>query len=148
VTSRISLLVQYLADTLSDVQLANALQYCYGQFNAGPRRENTVKKMTFVILAFIAAFGSPRAIAQEPVSQTPVVDNSVDAFSDQQVAMVRKDIRSMKKQLIATNLTLTENESITFWPVYEQYSAKFGKINDTRAVVIKEYAEGYGTLTD
>jgi hypothetical protein len=32
-----------------------------------------------------------------------VVDNSVDAFSDQQVAMLRKDIRSMKKQLIATN---------------------------------------------
>jgi len=52
-----------------------------------------------------------------------VVDNSVDAFSDQQVAMLRKDIRSMKKQLIATNLTLTESESIKFWPVYEQYSA-------------------------
>jgi hypothetical protein len=77
-----------------------------------------------------------------------VVDNSVDAFSDQQVAILRKDIRSMKKQLIATNLTVTESESIKFWPVYEQYSAEFGKINNTKTVVIKEYAEGYGTLTD
>jgi hypothetical protein len=45
-------------------------------------------------------------------------------------------------------LTLTESEATKFWPVYEQYSAEFGKINDTRTAVIKEYAEGYGTLTD
>jgi hypothetical protein len=49
---------------------------------------------------------------------------------------------------IAANLTLTESEATKFWPVYEQYSAEFGKINDTRTAVIKEYAEGYGTLTD
>jgi hypothetical protein len=28
---------------------------------------------------------------------------------------------------------------VKFWPVHEQYSAEFGKINDTRTAVIKEY---------
>jgi len=35
-----------------------------------------------------------------------------------------------------------------FWQVYEQYSAETGKINETRAAIIKEYSDEYGTLTD
>ena len=30
----------------------------------------------------------------------------------------------------------------------EQYSAETGKINETRAAIIKEYSDEYGTLTD
>jgi len=64
------------------------------------------------------------------------------------MALLRKDIRSIKKQLIAANLTLTDGEATKFWPMYEQYSVELGKINNTRASLIKEYANGYGTLTD
>lgn len=64
------------------------------------------------------------------------------------MALLRKDIRSIKKQLIAANLSLKDGEATKFWPVYEQYSAEFGKINDTRTDLIKEYADGYGSLTD
>jgi hypothetical protein len=64
------------------------------------------------------------------------------------MALLRKDIRTIKKQLIAANLTLTDGQATKFWPVYEQYSAEFGKINETRSAVIKEYANGYGQLTD
>jgi hypothetical protein len=32
--------------------------------------------------------------------------------------------------------------------LYEEYTVDYGKINQTRAVIIKEYSEGYGTLTD
>ena len=64
------------------------------------------------------------------------------------MSLLRKDIRSIKKQLIAANLTLTDSEATKFWPVYEQYSVELGKINDTRTALIKEYADGYGSLTD
>jgi hypothetical protein len=64
------------------------------------------------------------------------------------LTLLRRDIRSIKKQLIAANLTLTDSEATKFWPVYEQYSADMGKINDTRTAIIKEYSEEYGTLTD
>jgi hypothetical protein len=110
-----------------------------------------VKKTTFAVLAFIAlsVVGSTRVIAQSEASQpAAAASGSADVFSDQQMALLRRDIRAIKKQLIAANLTLTDGQATKFWPVYERYSAEFGKINETRSAVIKEYADGYGQLTD
>jgi hypothetical protein len=69
-------------------------------------------------------------------------------MTDQQLALLRRDIRSIKKQLVAANLTLTDSEATKFWQVYEQYAAETGKINETRAAIIEEYSDEYGTLTD
>ena len=110
-----------------------------------------MKKTAFAVLAFIAlsVVGSTRVIAQSAAPQpAAAASGSADAFSDQQMALLRKDIRTIKKQLIAANLALTDGQATKFWPVYEQYSAEFGKINETRIAVIKEYADGYGQLTD
>jgi hypothetical protein len=110
-----------------------------------------VKKISFAMLVFVgtAVFGIPRVVAQDTASQSASAAGSgVESFSDQQMALLRKDIRSIKKQLIAANLTLTDAEATKFWPVFEQYSAEFAKINDTRTALIKEYADAYGSLTD
>ena len=97
----------------------------------------------------ICAIGSPRVVAQDPSSQpATAAPASADAFTNQQFALLLKDIRSIKKQVIAANLTLTDSEATKFWPVYEQYSADFAKINDSRAALVKEYSEEYGTQTD
>jgi hypothetical protein len=79
-----------------------------------------VKKITFALLAFIAVsvFGSPNVVAQEKASEAAAaVSGRANAFSDQQMALLRKDIRSIKKQLIAANLTLTDGQATKFWPV-------------------------------
>jgi hypothetical protein len=110
-----------------------------------------VKKITFAMFVFLGIymFGSSRAVAQDTSSQSSnAVGSKADAIVDQQVALLRKDVLTIKKQLIAVNLTLTDSEATTFWPVYEQYSVDYGKINDTRTAIVKEYADGYGTLTD
>jgi hypothetical protein len=88
------------------------------------------------------------ALAQNNSSQLSAADSTADTIADQQLTLLRKDIRSIKKQLIAANLTLTDSEATKFWQVYEQYSTDMGKINDTRTAIIKEYSEDYGTLTD
>ena len=109
-----------------------------------------MKKITFAALLLVAlcVVGSPMAVAQGSSSQSATADSTADAITDQQLALLRRDIRSIKKQLIAANLTLTDSEATKFWPVYEQYSADTGKINDARTAIIKEYSEEYGTLTD
>ena len=110
-----------------------------------------MKKIMFAVLALVSVcgFGSSRVVAQDSSSQPPATAGSnADVFTDQQFALLRKDIRSIKKQLIAANLTLTDSEATKFWQVFEQYSADFGKIYDARTVIIKEYSDGYGTLTD
>ena len=108
-----------------------------------------MKKIIFAVLAWIAvcAFEGPRVVAQTAGSE-PAADDTANALTDQQLDLLRKDIRSIKKQLIATNLTLTDNEATKFWPLYEQYSVDYGKVNQTRVAIIKEYSDGYGTLTD
>ena len=109
-----------------------------------------MKKITFaaLLLVGLCVVGSPRAVAQDSSSQSATADGTADAITDQQLTLLRRDIRSIKKQLIAANLTLTDSEATNFWQVYEQYSAETDRINDTRMAIIKEYSEDYGTLTD
>ena len=110
-----------------------------------------MKKITIAVLTFVGmcVFGSPKVAAQDPSSQPAAAPlGSAEGFTNQQFALLLKDIRSIKKQVIAANLTLTDSEATKFWPVYEQYSAEFAKINDTRAALVKEYSDEYGTQTD
>lgn len=67
---------------------------------------------------------------------------------DKDVSLLRQDLRSQKKQLIAANLSLTADEATKFWPVYDQYSAELQKLGDQKYALIKEYAQGFGSLTD
>ncbi len=109
-----------------------------------------MKKIIFAVLLLVGlcVVGSPMAIAQGSPSQSATAGNTADQITDQQLTLLRRDIRSIKKQLIAANLTLTDSEATKFWQVYEQYSAEVESINDKRTAIIKEYSEDYGTLTD
>lgn len=73
---------------------------------------------------------------------------SAQSTVDQDVDLLRKDIRSQKKQIIAANLQLTDKEAEKFWPLYDQYTAELVKINDAKYSAIKDYAANYSTLTD
>lgn len=109
-----------------------------------------MKKIGFAVLVMVVLCGqgSPKVFAQKASSQTDGAVGGADAMMSHELALFRKDISSIKKQLIAENLNLTDSEATKFWPVYEQYSAEYGKVNETRAAIIKEYADEYGTLTD
>jgi|SRR6516162_7271505 len=78
---------------------------------------------------------------QESSSRGAVVSN-------QDLELLRKDLRAKRKQLIAANLKLTDAEGARFWPVYEQYIKELIAINDRKFAIIKEYAENYGTMTN
>jgi hypothetical protein len=110
-----------------------------------------VKKLAVAVLAFswLCAFESPNGIAQDKNSEAAMTtDTSADAFLDLHMAMLRKDIHSIKKDFISTNLTLTDGEATEFWPLYEQYSASYDKITAMRSALIEEYANEYGTMTE
>jgi len=62
--------------------------------------------------------------------------------------MLRKDLRSKRKQLIAANLKLTDAEATKFWPVYDQYITDLIAINDKKFGLIQEYADNWGKMTN
>jgi hypothetical protein len=66
---------------------------------------------------------------------------------DQDIQLMRKDIRSQKKQIIAANLKLTDAEAEKFWPVYDQYTAELVKINDTKYASLNQYVNNFETIS-
>jgi Spy/CpxP family protein refolding chaperone len=95
-------------------------------------------------LACLAVAGAQTAAPPAPAP----ADKGQHRISDQDIDLMRKDIRSQKKQLIAQNLKLTDAEATKFWPIYDQYTAELVKINNKKYATIQQYADGYGTLTD
>lgn len=108
------------------------------------------KVLATLILTGALCLGATGLNAQEPASGTPDTssDKNLQAALDQNVALMRQDLRSQKKQLIAANLQLTDAEATKFWPVYDQYTAELTKLGDQKYALIKEYGLGYGTLTN
>ena len=93
-------------------------------------------------LAGASLLAVPASYAQTTASK------DAPTVTDQDIKLLRQDLRSQKKQLIAANLTLTDAEATKFWPVYDQYSAEMTKIGDQKYALIKEYAQGFGSLKD
>lgn len=99
-------------------------------------------RLIFSCLVLTIAFttASTAAFAQRETA------NGVEVERD--LALMRRDLRSDKKQLIALNVPLTETEATKFWPVYDEYTGEMAKINDEFYSVIKDYAANQKTLTD
>jgi hypothetical protein len=68
--------------------------------------------------------------------------------SSEDVRLLRKDLKSLKKQIIASNVELTDQEAEQFWPIYDRYTAEMTKIMDKKFELIGEYLQNYDTLTD
>jgi hypothetical protein len=108
-----------------------------------------MKKSFLAVLALSGAmlFAHGSAVAQDSSAQASATQSS-QGPSDEDIAMLRKDIRSQKKQIIAANMPLTDAEAQKFWPVYDQYIAELVQINNDKYALIKEYAQSYGNMTD
>jgi hypothetical protein len=82
--------------------------------------------------------------AQADQAANPGVSPAIET----DIRLLREDIRSERKQLVAANLPLTDTEATKFWPIYDQYAAEAWKIGDARVALIKEYVLSYDTMTD
>jgi hypothetical protein len=105
-------------------------------------KKNCTVVVTITAGLYLLACGV--AFAQGNASQTAAKS---PASIDQDISMLRKDIRSQRKQLIAANMSLTSDEAEKFWPIYEQYIGELVQINNTKYDLIKQYVQSSGTLT-
>jgi Spy/CpxP family protein refolding chaperone len=90
-------------------------------------------------------------LAQDASSQAPRRLTASDDFqpiTDEDIQLMRKDIRSQRKQIIAANMKLTDAEAEKFWPVYEQYVSELVKINGAKYELIKQFVQSGGSLSD
>ena len=102
-----------------------------------------------LVVASILLVGSVSVVGQQAAAQSaPSANAQAGTIRDQDIEMLRADLRAQRKQIMAENMTLTADEATKFWPIFDQYRKEAIKPNDERWAVIKEYADNYGTMTD
>ena len=101
----------------------------------------------FAVALAVSLIGATRAPAQDPV-RLPTGTLSDQVVSDEDIKLLRKDLRSLKKQIIAMNLELTETEAQHFWPIYDRYTAELATILDKKYALLKTYHQNYYSMTD
>jgi len=104
--------------------------------------------MKKIAIALFVTLGILLTCQPLPAQQSAQQSAATPVAYDQSVELLRKDLRSEKKQIVAANMLLTEAEAQKFWPVYDEYTVEAAKINDAKLSVIKEYAQNYETLSD
>ena len=112
------------------------------------------QKHFLVITLMLVAFAATNsALAQNSVSAKKDTAKASIANDDSQpnpndfIELLRKDVRSQKKQIIAQNMDLSDAEAQKFWPVYDQYAAELSRIYDAKIALLKDYAENYSSMT-
>jgi len=86
-----------------------------------------------------AAVQGQQVILQKVISPT---------VSDEDIALLRKDIRAMKMQVIGQNMSLSDPEAEKFWPIYKHYADDLHEVNNSKYALLKQYAETWETMSD
>jgi hypothetical protein len=112
-------------------------------------KENVVNgKWMAVVLAgaFVAVSAEP--LGQNAVRQQVIMGPGGQMASDQDIALLRQDIRAQKQQLIGQNLSLSDKEAEQFWPVYNHYMEEMKGIYDQKFELLKQYGQEWETMSD
>jgi len=108
----------------------------------------TQRRVAVAMLMSMALLSTCRLSSQTAAQQQPTATAPTQDTTDQDIALLRKDLRSQKKQIVAANLSLSDKEAEQFWPVFEKYTDELMAINNKKYAALKEYAQSYNTLTD
>ncbi len=107
-----------------------------------------------LITAVLFLYHSGAAYAQNisaRVTTKPSADDTImtePPVTDEEIQLLRKDIRFQQKQIIAMDMKLTDAEAEKFWRVYEEYISDVAKIDDAKYQLVKQYVYTRGALTD
>jgi hypothetical protein len=109
-------------------------------------KKNIAFRLCFATAMFLA---TTVLSAQQPAPAAASGKNMTEEqVNDANIQLMRQDIRSERKKVVAANMPLTETEATKFWPVYDRYIAETIKVNDVRFALLKEYAQDYDTATE
>jgi Spy/CpxP family protein refolding chaperone len=113
-------------------------------------QKKSIKPVVMVAcVLFVCNISMFAQVSSKPAAQSvPGTGAPPNNIKDQDIEMLRADLRSQRKQIVAQNMTLTADEATKFWPIFDQYRKEAIKPNDERWAVIKDYATNYDTMTD
>jgi hypothetical protein len=95
---------------------------------------------------------APGAALQQQEQKKPqqvIVDRVITpTVTDEDIALLRRDLRAMKMQVIGQNMSLSDEQAQKFWPVYNHYVKDLTEVNNQKYALLKQYAETWATMSD
>jgi len=108
------------------------------------------KNIAFRLCFATAVFIVTTALSAQEATPSPASGKNMteEQVNDANIQLMRQDIRSERKKVVAANMPLTETEAVKFWPVYDRYIGETIKVNDVRFALLKEYAKNFDASTE
>jgi hypothetical protein len=103
--------------------------------------------MAIVLIATHPGLAQNSVSAKKETAKGSIANDSSRPGPDDFIELLRKDVRSQKKQIIAEKMGLSDAEAEKFWPVYDRYAAELSKIYDTKIALLSDYGDNYTTMT-
>ncbi len=103
--------------------------------------------MVIVLAATNLALAQNSSLPKNDAAKSSITNDDSQQNPDDFIDLLRKDVRSQKKQIIAENMDLSDAEAEKFWPVYDRYAAELSRIYDTKIALLKDYAQSYSGMT-
>ena len=99
-----------------------------------------------VATALVGGMAGPGMAAEgQQVTVQKVISPTV---TDEDITLLRQDLRAKKMQVIGLNMSLSEAEGEKFWPIYNHYVKDLQGVNDQKYALLKQYAEMWATMSD
>ena len=95
-----------------------------------------------------AAAGSKMSGERDPGQQVTVPNVISPTITDEDIVLLRQDLRAKKMQVIGQNMSLSDAEAQKFWPIYNHYVKDLQEVNNQKYALLKQYAQMWGTMTD
>jgi hypothetical protein len=95
-----------------------------------------------------AAAGSKMPGERDPGQQVTVPSVISPTITDEDIVLLRQDLRAKKMQVIGQNMSLSDAEAQKFWPIYNHYVKDLQEVNNQKYALLKQYAQMWGTMTD
>lgn len=114
--------------------------------------QSNVAKLFFLAVMALAISTSRPSSAQQPATETTKQTQAADTQGtqwspDENLQLLKSNVRSQKKQVVAANMDLTDVEAEKFWPVYDRYATDLAKVYDTKIALLEEYLDNYQTMS-
>jgi hypothetical protein len=101
-----------------------------------------------MVVATVLGGGMPGAGAAAQEQQVTVQTVINPTVTDEDIALLRQDLRARKMQVIGQNMSLSDTEGQKFWPIYNHYVKDLQEVNNQKYALLKQYAETWATMTD
>jgi hypothetical protein len=97
----------------------------------------------------MVAAGAAKARRTATQGQQVTVERIITpTITDEDIVLLRQDLRVKKMQVIGQNMSLADVEAEKFWPIYYHYEKDVHEVNNQKYALLKQYAETWATMTD